>query len=91
MARAFSYLMGDNVEITDTAIFKDTSKTIKDALFKTHNENNSKQNISRTSMKLLKTINLKWKKIKHFLQNEYLENSYKLSYMVSWSYFRINF
>ena len=32
MARVFSYLMGDNIEITDTAIFKDTSKRIGEAL-----------------------------------------------------------
>ena len=53
MARVFAYLMGDNVEITDTAIFKDTSKRIGEkALQNSFNENNSKQNISRTSMEI---------------------------------------
>ena len=52
MARVFAYLMEDNIEITDTAIFRDTSKRIGDALKKSYNENNSKQNISRTSMEI---------------------------------------
>lgn len=52
MARVFAYLMGDNIEITDTAIFRDTSKRIGEALQDSYNENNSKQNISRTSMEI---------------------------------------
>ena len=52
MARVFAYLMGDNIEISDTAIFTDTSKRIREALQKSFDENNSKQNISRTSMEL---------------------------------------
>ena len=52
MARVFAYLMEDNIEITDTAIFKDTSKRIGEALQDSFNKNNSKQNISRTSMEI---------------------------------------
>ena len=35
MARVFAYLMGDNIEITDTAIFQSTSKELE-KLFKNH-------------------------------------------------------
>ena len=46
-------------------------KHLKDSL----NENNSKQNIARTSMEIAKNNLYKMEKIKQFLQNEYLENS----------------
>ena len=36
MARVFAYLMQTNIEITDKAIFKDTSDTIKTALQKVY-------------------------------------------------------
>ena len=52
MARVFAYLMGDNVEITDKAIFRDTSIRIGEALQESFNKNNSKQNISRTAMEI---------------------------------------
>ena len=34
MARVFAYLMGDDSEITDEAIFQDISKTVEGALAK---------------------------------------------------------
>ena len=41
MARVFAYLMNPNSEMTDTAIFEDTSATIMKALKKTHQINSS--------------------------------------------------
>ena len=52
MARVFAYLMGDNIEMTETAIFSDTSNRIKNALQNSYNLNKSKQNISKTSMEI---------------------------------------
>ena len=52
MARAFSYFMEDNIEISDTAIFSDTSETIKKALTKSYNKNNNKTNISKTAFEI---------------------------------------
>ena len=52
MARVFAYLMEDKVEMTDKAIFHDTSKIIRDALQDSYNINNSKQNISKTAMEI---------------------------------------
>lgn len=52
MARVFAYLMQANTEITDEAIFQDTSNTIKKALEKTYA--NSKQNryLAKSSMEI---------------------------------------
>ena len=52
MARVFAYLMEDNVEMTDKAIFADTSDCIKNALTKSHSINNSKINISKTAFEI---------------------------------------
>ena len=52
MARVFAYLMEDNIEISDLAIFTDTSDCIKNALIKTHSINNSKTNISKTAFEI---------------------------------------
>ena len=52
MARVFAYLMEDNVEMTDIAIFADTSNCIKNALIKSHSINNSKTNISKTAFEI---------------------------------------
>ena len=52
MARVFAYLMEDNVEMTDKAIFADTSDCIKKALIKSHSINNSKTNISKTAFEI---------------------------------------
>ena len=52
MARVFAYLMQDNIEISDTAIFSDTSETIKKALTKSYNKNNNKTNISKTAFEI---------------------------------------
>jgi glutamate dehydrogenase/leucine dehydrogenase len=52
MARVFAYLMEDNVEMTDKAIFADTSDCIKNALIKSHSINKSKKNISKTAFEI---------------------------------------
>lgn len=52
MARVFAYLMTTNVEITDEAIFEDTSRTIERALRKTFEASNSDVNISKTSFEI---------------------------------------
>ena len=52
MARVFAYLMEDNIEMTDVAIFKDTSNRIGKALQDSYNNNSSKQNISKTAFEI---------------------------------------
>ncbi len=58
MARVFAYLMQTNIEITDKAIFKDTSDTIKIALQKVYQINKNKNHISKTAFEIaLKELN----------------------------------
>ena len=52
MARVFAYFMERRVQMTDEAIFNDTSLTIKNAIEKTYNHNSSKQNLSKTAFEL---------------------------------------
>lgn len=52
MARVFAYLMNSGVSMTDEAIFTDTSNTIKNALVKAHQKNNSKTQIAKTSFEI---------------------------------------
>ena len=52
MARAFSYCMQDNIEMTDISIFKAVSDTIRDALQETYNKNNNKHAISKTAFEI---------------------------------------
>ncbi len=52
MARVFAYLMEDEIEMTDKAIFADTSDCIKNALIKSHSINNNKTNISKTAIEI---------------------------------------
>ncbi len=52
MARVFAYFMERRVQMTDEAIFNDTSLIIKNAIEKTYNHNSSRQNISRTAFEL---------------------------------------
>ncbi|MBT3612145.1 MAG: Glu/Leu/Phe/Val dehydrogenase [Flavobacteriales bacterium] len=52
MARVFAYLMEDNIEMTDKAIFADTSDCIKNALITSHTINNSKTHISKTAFEI---------------------------------------
>ncbi len=49
MARTFAYLMSDNAEVTDHAIFSDVSATILEALKKIHAKNSSKINLTETA------------------------------------------
>ncbi|WP_333695687.1 Glu/Leu/Phe/Val dehydrogenase dimerization domain-containing protein [Flavobacterium sp.] len=52
MARVFAYFMEKKVQMTDEAIFFDTSETIKKAIEKTHAINNTKTNISATAFEI---------------------------------------
>ncbi len=54
MARVFAYLMegNDDTSLTDDAIFKDVSYTIEQALTKSYQLNNQKQQIAKTSFEI---------------------------------------
>lgn len=52
MARVFAYFMERKVQMTDQAIFADTSLTIRTALEHTFNQNNSSKNISATAFEI---------------------------------------
>lgn len=53
MARAFAFLMTyEDKDLTDDAIFSDTSKTIYKALKKVHEKNSSLTNVSNTAFQL---------------------------------------
>ena len=52
MARVFAYLMQADIEMTDTAIFADTSATIGDALKKSHAAKKSKTKIAKTAFEI---------------------------------------
>jgi len=52
MARVFAYFMERRVQMTDEAIFNDTSITIKNAIQNTYDNNSSKTNISRTAFEI---------------------------------------
>lgn len=52
MARVFAYFMERRVQMTDEAIFNDTSITIKSAIQNTFSNNSSKRNISKTAFEV---------------------------------------
>jgi len=52
MARVFAYFMERKVQMTDEAIFTDTSKTIHLALQNVYNKNNTKTKISATAYEI---------------------------------------
>ena len=52
MARVFAYFMEKKVQMTDEAIFSDTSNTIKKAIQKAHALNADKKNISATAFEI---------------------------------------
>ena len=52
MARTFSYLMEENIEMNDFAIFDAVSKTIKVALEKAYKINNTKTNLAKTAFEI---------------------------------------
>jgi len=52
MARVFAYFMEKKVQMTDEAIFNDTSVTIKNAIQKAHDLNADKKNISATAFEI---------------------------------------
>ncbi|MEQ8623416.1 MAG: Glu/Leu/Phe/Val dehydrogenase dimerization domain-containing protein [Vicingaceae bacterium] len=49
MARVFAYLMTDSAEMSDQAIFDDTSKTIKEAIKEVHKKSSEKTKIAKTA------------------------------------------
>ncbi|SEG22108.1 Glu/Leu/Phe/Val dehydrogenase dimerization domain-containing protein [Algoriphagus boritolerans] len=55
MARVFAYLMSDDAEVTDKAIFSDVSNTIKTAMEKTFSKNPQKTKLAQTSFKIALT------------------------------------
>lgn len=55
MARVFAYFMERRVQMTDEAIFNDTSMTIKNAIQNTFDHNSSKINISKTAFEIALT------------------------------------
>lgn len=52
MARVFAYFMEKKVQMTDEAIFNDSSEIIKKAIQKTHDLNSDKQNISARAFEI---------------------------------------
>ena len=52
MARVFAYLMSDNAEVTDMAIFSDVSETIENALKNVHAANSQKVKLAETSFSI---------------------------------------
>lgn len=52
MARVFAYFMEKRVQMTDEAIFEDTSNRIKEAIQKVYNKNHSKRGISETAFEI---------------------------------------
>ncbi len=55
MARVFAYFMERRVQMTDEAIFNDTSITIKNAIQNTFNHNSNKTNVSKTAFEVALT------------------------------------
>ena len=52
MARVFAYFMERRVQMTDEAIFNDTSMTIRNAIQNTYTNNSSKTDISKTAFEV---------------------------------------
>ena len=52
MARVFAYLMESNAEITDEAIFQDTSRIIRSALERTRKQSDSRTGIAQKSFEM---------------------------------------
>ena len=52
MARVFAYLMHKDVEVSDEAIFADTSETIRQALVNTHELNHAKTGITSKALEM---------------------------------------
>ncbi len=52
MARVFAYFMERKVQMTDEAIFNDTSKVIRKALKEVHDNNPTKIGVSETAFEI---------------------------------------
>lgn len=55
MARVFAYFMEQKVQMTDDAIFNDTSDRIKEAIKKVYDKNQNKTGISKTAFEIALT------------------------------------
>ncbi len=55
MARVFAYFMERKVQVTDEAIFNDTSETIRKAIQNVYNKNQSKTELSETAFEIALT------------------------------------
>ena len=52
MARVFAYFMERKVQMTDEAIFNDTSQTIKKSILRILEQNKTKKNLSKTAFEI---------------------------------------
>lgn len=52
MARTFGYLMQDDIEISDKAIFEDSSNCIKEALLEVHKQHSDNTNIAKSALEI---------------------------------------
>ena len=52
MARAFAYLMGQKVDISDKSIFEDCSKTIYNALIDCYKKSSKKEKITSNALEI---------------------------------------
>lgn len=52
MARVFGYLMQDDIDMSDEAIFADTSKTIEQAMDEVHKKNQGTTNIAKSAFEI---------------------------------------
>ena len=52
MARVFAYLMSGEIEITDEAIFADTSSTIRNAMKDLHAVNSTRSNLAKSAFEI---------------------------------------
>ena len=52
MARAFAFLMGQGIEVSDEAIFSDVSSTIESALARCHARSGAQQQIASTAFEI---------------------------------------
>jgi glutamate dehydrogenase/leucine dehydrogenase len=52
MARVFAYLMQNDADLSDAAIFSDTSEIIRKAIQHCHHTNSSKENIAKTAFEI---------------------------------------
>lgn len=52
MARTFAYLMQDNIEISDEAVFQDASNCIEEALHEVYQKNSKSTNVAKAALEI---------------------------------------